>query len=186
MEPPPPPFSRPPGRMRGTPALSPSWARGQPGLGSPRSPGRPRSPSSLPGEPPVPSASAVPPVSLSSLFWSLGFGTEPSPSLEPGGSPLGRGAASAVKAAEDSPVRPSPAVGAGDGELVLPTRGRILYRGRGDAPPAAPPGRATPLLLAKPSLGPPGPLSSAEPPRPPADRHPEQSQRRGARRCPWG
>uniref|UniRef100_U3J2X3 Piwi-like protein 2 n=1 Tax=Anas platyrhynchos platyrhynchos TaxID=8840 RepID=U3J2X3_ANAPP len=164
MEPPPPPFSRPPGRMRGTPALSPSWARGQPGLGSPRSPGRPRSPSSLPGEPPVPSASAVPPVSLSSLFWSLGFGTEPSPSLEPGGSPLGRGAASAVKAAEDSPVRPSPAVGAGDGELVLPTRGRILYRGRGDAPPAAPPGRATPLLLAKPSLGPPGPLSSAEPP----------------------
>lgn len=155
MEPPPPPFSRPPGRMRGTPALIPSWARGQPGLGSPRSPGRPRSPSSLPGEPPVPSASAVPPVSLSSLFWSLGFGTEPSPSLEPGGSPLGRspclnglgvveacpaslsfppsqprsfpagrGAASAVKAAEDSPVRPSPAVGAGDGELVLPTRGR--------------------------------------------------------------
>uniref|UniRef100_A0A8B9BPT5 Piwi-like protein 2 n=1 Tax=Anser brachyrhynchus TaxID=132585 RepID=A0A8B9BPT5_9AVES len=92
MEPPPPfrlprrPPAAPPGRMRGTPALVPPWPRGQPGLGSPRS---------LPGEPPVTPASAVPepapsPESLSSLFWSLGFSTQPCPSLEPGDWPLGR------------------------------------------------------------------------------------------------
>ncbi|KAI6073607.1 Piwi-like protein 2 [Aix galericulata] len=43
-------------------------------------------------------------------------------------------------------------------------RHRILYRGRGDAPPATPPGRATLLPLTKPGLRPPSPLSSPEPP----------------------
>ncbi|XP_054660753.1 piwi-like protein 2 isoform X2 [Grus americana] len=151
MEPPPRPFRlpgpgpapAPPGRLRGLPGRAQRLP--QPG-------------------PPEPRPSLAP---LSTLLCGLGLGERPCPSLEAGDWPLGRGTTSAVEAL----AWPGPAV-EDDEEGALaafPTRGRILWRGRGDVLPG-PPGRdAAVLSHGKPhaaaarTLRPPGPQPSLPP-----------------------
>ncbi|XP_074419907.1 piwi-like protein 2 isoform X1 [Larus michahellis] len=140
-----------------------------PGPG-PAHPGRLRG---LPGQaqrlprpgPPEPRPAVAP---LSALLCSLGLGERPCPSLEAGDWPLGRG--TMVEAL----AQPSPAVEEEEEEgaaaaAALPTRGRILWRGRGDVLPAPPgrqaavPSRGKPCIAAAPTLHPPGPRPSLPP-----------------------
>ncbi|KAM6232194.1 LOW QUALITY PROTEIN: piwi-like protein 2 [Spheniscus humboldti] len=105
---------------------------------------------------------------LSALLCGLGLGERPCPALEARDWPLGRGTAGAVEAL----ARPSPEVEDDKGAAVAaahPTRGRILWQGRG-ATLLGPPGRdaAVPscgktCTAAAPTLHPPGPRPSLPP-----------------------
>ncbi|XP_074664275.1 piwi-like protein 2 [Strix aluco] len=136
----------PPGRIPGPgpAAAPPGRLQGLPGRAQ-----RPAQPS-----PPEPQPSLVP---LSTLLCGLGLGERPCPSLETGNWSLGRGVVRAL-------ARPSVAVEDDEGVAdvaALPTRGRILWRGRGDAL-ASPPGRDA-AVPAAPSLHPLGSQPSSPP-----------------------
>ncbi|KAM6331386.1 piwi-like protein 2 [Alca torda] len=139
-----------------------------PGPG-PAHPGRLRG---LPGQaqrlprpgPPEPRPAVAP---LSALLCSLGLGERPCPSLEAGDWPLGRG--TMVEAlAQPSPEEEEEEEEKG-AAAALPTRGRILWRGRGDVLPTPPgrhaavPSRGKPCIIAAPALQPPGPRPSLPP-----------------------
>ncbi|KAM6191329.1 piwi-like protein 2 [Sarcoramphus papa] len=137
------PAPAPPGRLRGLPGRAQRLP--QPGLPEPR-------PSLAP---------------LSALLCGLGLGERPCPSLEAGDWPLGRGTTGVVEAL----ARPGPAVEDDKGvaaavAAVLPTRGRILWQGRGDTLPGSPgrdaavPSRGKPCAAPAPTLRPPGPQPS--------------------------
>ncbi|XP_075300918.1 piwi-like protein 2 [Opisthocomus hoazin] len=100
---------------------------------------------------------------LSDLLRGLGLGERPCPSLEAGDWPLGRGTV-------EAPARRGLAAGDDKGTVAtLPTRGRSLWRGRGDALPGVPGrdvavlSRGKPCLAAAPALRPPGPRPSLPP-----------------------
>ncbi|XP_042747584.1 piwi-like protein 2, partial [Lagopus leucura] len=145
--PPDPAASRLPAPARGAPP-GPAFPRAELGRGFPARPCPPRGPDP-----------ALGPEPLSSLLWSLGFGTRPPSSPQPAERPLGRGA---LSPAADAALPPRP--DGSDAELgaALPSRGR----GGGDVLPVTAPEGTAGLCSAE--LCPPASgTQAAAPPGPP-------------------